>query len=104
MGWYGLQIAILLVRGPHCKRSTWFGYEGGIEARKSVVEARNKEMESGSGPGTPALSSAGKEKDLEGATDDIGRYSPLEREKTLGVENGSPAKTDKNKGTTSEHY
>lgn len=34
LGLYGLQIVLLLMRGPHCKRYTWFGYEGGFEARK----------------------------------------------------------------------
>ncbi|PPR06099.1 hypothetical protein CVT24_004218 [Panaeolus cyanescens] len=29
MGWYALQLVVLLLRGPHCKRETWFGYEGG---------------------------------------------------------------------------
>lgn len=43
MAWFGLQIAVLLVRGPHVERFTWFGYQGGLEARKSVVVAREKE-------------------------------------------------------------
>ncbi|KAG7088963.1 hypothetical protein E1B28_012908 [Marasmius oreades] len=45
----GLQLAfpvwtlfVLLLRGPHCRRHTWFGYEGGLEFRKSVVDARKK--------------------------------------------------------------
>ncbi|EDR01812.1 MFS DHA1 transporter [Laccaria bicolor S238N-H82] len=29
MGWYAMQILVLLARGPHCKRYTWVGYEGG---------------------------------------------------------------------------
>ncbi|TFK38957.1 MFS superfamily [Crucibulum laeve] len=32
MGWYGWQLFILLVRGPHCHRFTWFGYEGVAES------------------------------------------------------------------------
>ena len=40
------ELAILLVRGPHCSRYTWFGYEGGIEPRKSVIEER-KRLQSG---------------------------------------------------------
>ncbi|KAG6839688.1 hypothetical protein C0991_012553 [Blastosporella zonata] len=40
MGWYGWQLFILLLRGPHCHRFTWFGYEGGLEARKSAVQAK----------------------------------------------------------------
>jgi hypothetical protein len=44
MALFGLQIAILLVRGPHVGRYTWFGYEGGLEARKSVITAREKEQ------------------------------------------------------------
>jgi hypothetical protein len=34
------QLAIQLLRGPHCERYTWFGYQGGVEPRKSVVTAR----------------------------------------------------------------
>ncbi|VDC02290.1 unnamed protein product [Peniophora sp. CBMAI 1063] len=37
------QIPLLLVRGPHTQRYTWFGYQGGLEFRKSVVAAREKE-------------------------------------------------------------
>ncbi|KAF8073364.1 MFS superfamily [Lyophyllum atratum] len=44
MGWYAWQLFILFLRGPHCRRFTWFGYEGGLEARKSVVEARDREL------------------------------------------------------------
>ena len=41
-GLYGFQLCILFLRGPHCKRHTWFGYEGGWEARKTVVEKRRR--------------------------------------------------------------
>lgn len=34
LGLYGLQVMLLLARGPHCKRYTWVGYEGGLGARK----------------------------------------------------------------------
>ena len=44
MSLYGFQLCILLLRGPQCKRYTWFGYEGGWEARKSVVE-KGKRLE-----------------------------------------------------------
>jgi hypothetical protein len=42
MGWMGWQIVIILLRGPHVPRYTWFGYAGGLEARKSVVNARER--------------------------------------------------------------
>ena len=42
MALYGFQLFILLLRGPHCKRYTWFGYEGGLEARKFVVDERKR--------------------------------------------------------------
>jgi len=38
LGLFVFQIGILLLRGPHCSRYTWFGYEGGTEARKTVVD------------------------------------------------------------------
>jgi hypothetical protein len=34
------QMFALLLRGPHYERFTWFGYEGGLEARKSMLEKR----------------------------------------------------------------
>jgi hypothetical protein len=42
MAWLGWQLFILLLRGPHCDRWTWFGYQGGLESKKSVVDARKK--------------------------------------------------------------
>ena len=39
------QIPLLLIRGPHTRRYTWFGHEGGLEFRKSAVQAREKERE-----------------------------------------------------------
>ncbi|TFK68849.1 MFS general substrate transporter [Pluteus cervinus] len=42
MAWYAWQLVILLLRGPHVSRYTWFGYEGGLEPRKDVVMARQK--------------------------------------------------------------
>ena len=42
MGFYAWGIFLLLIRGPHCKRYTWFGYEGGLEARKKVVAERTR--------------------------------------------------------------
>ena len=38
MALYGFQLFVLLLRGPHCKQYTWFGYEGGLEPRKSAVD------------------------------------------------------------------
>ncbi|KAJ3486860.1 hypothetical protein NLJ89_g11771 [Agrocybe chaxingu] len=45
MGWYGWIVFVLLIRGPHCKRYTWFGYEGGLESNKKLVEARKRAEE-----------------------------------------------------------
>lgn len=49
LGWTVWQLVLLLARGPHCKRYTWFGYEGGIEWRKSAVEGRALDVEKGGG-------------------------------------------------------
>ncbi|KAF7365680.1 putative transporter YgaY [Mycena venus] len=58
LGFYGWIFIVIMLRGPHCARYTWFGFEGGWEARKSVVDARKKaaveggkDLESGSGSG-----------------------------------------------------
>ena len=42
MGFYAWGIFLLLIRGPHCRQYTWFGYEGGLEARKKVVAERKR--------------------------------------------------------------
>lgn len=42
MAFYAWQLFILLIRGPHCKRYTWFGYEGGLEYRRSVLAAKKR--------------------------------------------------------------
>lgn len=42
LGWSGWQLFMLLLRGPHCERRTWFGYQGGLEPRKGVVEERRR--------------------------------------------------------------
>ncbi len=41
LGWTGLALLILLVRGPHCERQTWFGYQGGFREKK--VEQKDGE-------------------------------------------------------------
>ncbi|KAG6826617.1 hypothetical protein H0H92_015129 [Tricholoma furcatifolium] len=37
MGWFGLSLVILLLRGPHCERRTWFGYHGGLRCRNNTT-------------------------------------------------------------------
>jgi hypothetical protein len=41
------QLAVLIVRGPHCRRHTWFGWDGGSAVRKTkrVVGADNTPLE-----------------------------------------------------------
>ena len=34
VAWSGFTLVVLLIRGPHCKRYTWFGYEGGTNLRR----------------------------------------------------------------------
>ncbi|KAH9919185.1 MFS general substrate transporter [Epithele typhae] len=44
LGWAGLSLVVLLVRGPHVPRYTWVGWEGGWELRKSKLVAGEGEM------------------------------------------------------------
>ncbi|KZV71725.1 MFS general substrate transporter [Peniophora sp. CONT] len=41
------QIPILLIRGPHTPRHTWFGHEGGYEFRRKAVPARENQNQGG---------------------------------------------------------
>ncbi|KAL5482344.1 hypothetical protein ACEPAI_8938 [Sanghuangporus weigelae] len=60
LGLYAFQVCVLLLRGPHCARYTWVGYEGGMEWRK---ERRRKEGESGQAGIENGREKEGREKD-----------------------------------------
>jgi hypothetical protein len=47
LGWTGLQLIFLLLRGPHCNRYTWFGYENGCELRKQKALEKKRMREEG---------------------------------------------------------
>ncbi|KAK0460015.1 MFS superfamily [Desarmillaria tabescens] len=47
LGWAGWQLFVLLLRGPHCECRTWFGYEGGIEARKGKLKEELNDIDIG---------------------------------------------------------
>lgn len=39
VAWSGFTLVVMLLRGPHCSRYTWFGYEGGLRLRKEAQSA-----------------------------------------------------------------
>ncbi len=43
VGWQGFCLLILFLRGPHCSRYTWFGYQGGFEMRKKRLQSPAQE-------------------------------------------------------------
>ncbi|KAH7927664.1 MFS general substrate transporter [Leucogyrophana mollusca] len=55
MALYGFGFCVLLLRGPHCPRSRWFGYEGGFEARKKLVADKVNECVGDSQAGQNSL-------------------------------------------------
>jgi len=61
LGWTTWQLVVLLSRGPHCDRYTWFGYEGGMEWRKSAVEGHASDTEKGKGVNQVGAEEASKE-------------------------------------------
>ncbi|KAI0056375.1 MFS general substrate transporter [Artomyces pyxidatus] len=41
LGWTVWQLLILVLRGPHCERYTWIGYQGGTEwSKQAILQAR----------------------------------------------------------------
>ncbi|EPS95201.1 hypothetical protein FOMPIDRAFT_113575 [Fomitopsis schrenkii] len=42
LAWTGFMLFMLLIRGPHVRRYTWLGYEGGIEVRKRKLAERER--------------------------------------------------------------
>jgi hypothetical protein len=65
----GFELFILLLRGPHVGRYTWFGYEGGWSARKG---AKTKDV---------GMADAEKAEDT---------TQPDSKEKTVEAETGAP--------------
>ncbi|RDX44131.1 MFS general substrate transporter [Lentinus brumalis] len=46
LAWTGFTLVVLLLRGPHCPRYTWIGWQGGFELRKSkVIERQQRERD-----------------------------------------------------------
>ncbi|KAI0687034.1 MFS general substrate transporter [Earliella scabrosa] len=43
LAWTGWTLFVLFLRGPHCPRYKWIGWEGGFELRKSRVLTRQRE-------------------------------------------------------------
>ncbi|KIY52040.1 hypothetical protein FISHEDRAFT_56272 [Fistulina hepatica ATCC 64428] len=63
MAWYGWQLSVLFLRGPHCSRKTWFGLEGDWSTRKGQDEATPRAgspvaNERCTEPSSPAVSDA----------------------------------------------
>ncbi|KAJ7119752.1 major facilitator superfamily domain-containing protein [Mycena epipterygia] len=60
LGFYVWILGIIMLRGPHCERFTWFGFEGGWEARKRVVDARKRARAEEEKAGVDARQSEGE--------------------------------------------
>ena len=45
IAWSGFTLFVMLIRGPHCKRYTWIGYEGGLELRKSRLTSPQQQQQ-----------------------------------------------------------
>ncbi|KAG1729030.1 major facilitator superfamily domain-containing protein [Suillus lakei] len=43
---YVFQLAVLILRGPHCPRNRWFGYEGGLELWKILPSKQSQPIAS----------------------------------------------------------
>ena len=45
LGWMGMQLGLLLARGPHTPRKAWIGWEGGwsLRRRPEPEEAERKD-------------------------------------------------------------
>lgn len=46
MALYGFQLLALILRGPHCKQYTWFGYEGGFSFKRKLDSSSTSHTES----------------------------------------------------------
>jgi hypothetical protein len=49
----GLELLVLLVRGPHCQRKTWFGYEDARNTGASITPGATLDTENAPMSDTP---------------------------------------------------
>ncbi|KIK53960.1 hypothetical protein GYMLUDRAFT_923230 [Collybiopsis luxurians FD-317 M1] len=70
LGFSAWALLILLLRGPHTGRYTWFGFEGGLESNKKLVEERKRQI--------------GEVKDSEGGEDKEGSDTTPHTENVSG--------------------
>lgn len=86
MAWSGWQFFVLFLRGPHCDRKTWLGFQGGLKPYKIVPRApqgdeeaanpRNEMVEESS-------SSEKREESIEDAGASTAIETPVNDEKSL---------------------
>ncbi|KAI1789923.1 major facilitator superfamily domain-containing protein [Ganoderma leucocontextum] len=97
----GFTLLILFLRGPHCPRYTWIGWQGGCELRKSRVPAQ-QDAEPGDGPVAAAenlkVRSAG-EKPIGGNGEKSERDEEASAPPSEGGETASGDSEDERKGT-----
>ena len=86
VAWTGFQLFLLFIRGPHVRRYTWFGWEGGFEARKHVIEARKKAAAE-----AEKMEKEESDRDKRGSIDNDEKKAPL-----------SPVAEESNKETVKE--
>lgn len=43
LGWMGIQMCLLLARGPHMPRKAWIGWKGGWSLRRGIEAEEGKE-------------------------------------------------------------
>lgn len=70
LGWTGFCLFIMLIRGPHCSRYTWFGYEGGLRLRKVPAQPQSAGVPSSSGPEKDVEKGKGEESVAENNEDE----------------------------------
>jgi hypothetical protein len=66
VAWTGFTLVVLLLRGPHCSRHTWFGYEGGWGMKK--VSPTSHENEGAKNAAAPHESLDDEKSAVEGST------------------------------------
>jgi hypothetical protein len=109
VAWSGFTLAVMLIRGPHCARHTWFGYEGGFELRKRRAEDRERHVEAGGDGGVHIQVDAPEEETRAlgllpppggGLPDERGYREDLERDGGQGT----TAQPERGEGKTEDNH
>ncbi|KAG9010854.1 hypothetical protein FRB90_007571, partial [Tulasnella sp. 427] len=88
IGFCGAMLLILLARGPHCERNTWFGWQGGGRLKKEKPKPKGDEEQNGTQRTMSEYMSEGSDAEYYDEDDEVMNSDGAEETDEESVEEG----------------